>query len=189
MMLSPYVRHPMLSRALFCLLMVFAVAGCKPTDTTPQSAMATGGTTEVLPPAAASAMPPAKTPLLLLDEAEADATAAGPAADNSRCFVCHINYEEELIASSHARRNIGCVNCHGVSDAHIADESWGSGGNGTAPEIMYPRDKVKPACMACHPGEKLSKTQHELVLAPSDPRVCTDCHGNHRLPQRRCKWR
>jgi hypothetical protein len=19
--------------------------------------------------------------------------------------------------------------------------------------------------------------------------VCTDCHGNHRLPQRRCKWK
>lgn len=40
---------------------------------------------------------------------------ASPIADNSRCFVCHANYEEEPLSVSHAKANIGCVRCHGNS--------------------------------------------------------------------------
>lgn len=187
MMLHQQVRHPSVCLASICLLAALTIAGCERTQTAGQSTMATGkpdGTSAVAD--APAALAPA--PLLLLDETE-DETAGGPTADNSRCFVCHINYVEEQIATSHARQNIGCVHCHGASDAHIADESWGSGGNGTAPEIMYPRDKINPACMPCHTQEKLAATQHDPALATSSTKVCTDCHGNHRLPQRRCKWR
>ncbi len=129
-------------------------------------------------------------PVLLLDEEPAMEGQNGPTADNSRCFVCHVNYTQEELAVTHARANMGCADCHGPSDAHIADESWASGGNGTAPDVMYPREKINPSCLACHPGEKLAMPQHEPVFAPSaGQKVCTDCHGDHRLPQRRCTWK
>jgi hypothetical protein len=128
-------------------------------------------------------------PLLLLeDEPEAEQSDK-PRADNSRCFVCHVNYMQEDIAVIHARANIGCAGCHGESDEHIADESWASGGNGTAPEIMYPKPKINPFCMGCHKKEKIDTDQHKPLFANLKKMVCTDCHGNHRLEIRRCKWK
>lgn len=130
-------------------------------------------------------------PLLLLDDSEEEyVPPTGFVADNSRCFVCHMNYMQEDIAVIHARANIGCANCHGESDAHIADESWASGGNGTAPDIMYPRPKINPFCMGCHPKNKIDIEQHKPLFADTaEKKVCTDCHGKHRLENRRCKWK
>jgi hypothetical protein len=127
---------------------------------------------------------------LLLEEEPAGDPSNEPAADNSRCFVCHLNYLQEEIAVTHANANLGCARCHGPSDAHIADESWASGGNGTAPDVLYRREKIDPACMGCHTKEKIDMPQHQAVLVDTEgKKVCTDCHGNHRLPQRRCKWK
>lgn len=128
---------------------------------------------------------------LLLEDTPNDASAKGPVADNSRCLHCHLNMADEKLATTHARANIGCANCHGNCDAHIADESWASGGNGTAPEIMYPRDKIQAACMKCHPRDKIDIEEHEQWLAEKSPdKVCTDCHGEHRIVgQRKCKWK
>ncbi len=131
----------------------------------------------------------APAPLLLEDE-PASGASNGPGADNSRCFVCHVNYMQEKLATTHAQANVSCATCHGPSDAHIADESWASGGNGTAPDRMYARDKIDASCMACHPKDKTNTPQHLAVRADTEgKKVCTDCHGNHRLPQRRCKWK
>ncbi|UCC96904.1 MAG: hypothetical protein JSW66_13785 [Phycisphaerales bacterium] len=126
-------------------------------------------------------------PLLLDDDAGAEASEGG--ADNSRCHVCHVNYFDEAIAVKHARVGIGCSDCHGQSDAHIADESWAWGGNGTAPDKMFGRDKVTPFCMGCHSGDELKEPQHEAIVAQKGEEVCTDCHGRHRLATRKCKWR
>jgi hypothetical protein len=129
-------------------------------------------------------------PLLLLDEEEDFVSPGGTIADNSRCHVCHMNYIKEDIAVIHARANIGCANCHGDCDAHIADESWASGGNGTPPGIMYPREKINPFCMGCHNKAKIDTEQHEPLFADSgEKKYCTDCHGNHRLTNRKCKWK
>ncbi|MBE3098915.1 MAG: hypothetical protein IMZ44_17505 [Planctomycetes bacterium] len=130
-------------------------------------------------------------PLLLLDGGEkTPAGPAGPVADNSRCFVCHLNYMQEDIAVRHARANIGCANCHGNCDAHIADESWASGGNGTAPGIMYSREKINPFCMGCHSEDKMPAARHAAFLAgTAKETTCTDCHGKHRLAERKCKWK
>lgn len=128
-----------------------------------------------------------EAPLLLLSD---DGTAPeSPMADNSRCFVCHVNYEREALALTHARADIGCADCHGESDEHIADESWASGGNGTAPEIMFPRDRINPACFECHARNTLDPDAHQDLLAVNSVKVCTDCHGNHRLPARKCIWK
>ena len=128
-------------------------------------------------------------PLLLLEDDSDASEPNGPVADNSRCFVCHANYLDEKIAVTHARANIGCAACHGASDAHIADESWGSGGNGTAPDTMYPKEKINPSCLRCHQRDAIDTPEHEPVFAAGSKKVCTDCHGSHRLSVRRCTWK
>jgi len=129
-------------------------------------------------------------PPLLLDDGPDVASPAGPMADNSRCYVCHINYMQEDIAVTHARANIGCADCHGDSDAHIADESWSWGGNGTAPDTMYLPKTINPFCMGCHPKDKIDAEQHrDLFAGTADEKYCTDCHGDHRLGSRKCKWK
>jgi hypothetical protein len=128
-------------------------------------------------------------PLLLLEDETDSLFSDEPIADNSRCFVCHVNYMQEDIAVTHARADMGCVACHGESDEHIADESWASGGNGTAPNIMYPRPKINPFCMGCHPKDKIDTEQHKPLFAADSQMVCTDCHGDHRLTNRKCKWK
>jgi hypothetical protein len=129
-------------------------------------------------------------PLLLLDDGADTEESDGSGADNSRCFVCHINYMQEDIAVIHAGADIGCAGCHGESDEHIADESWASGGNGTAPDIMYPRPKINPFCMGCHAKSKIDTEQHKPLFAGgSKEKYCTDCHGDHRLADRKCKWK
>ena len=128
-------------------------------------------------------------PLLLADD-PASKQPQRKGADNSRCFVCHINYVREELAVTHARADIGCAKCHGRGDAHIADESWASGGKGTPPEIMYTRDKINPFCLNCHRPDKIGLKRHKEVLAGTGKKkYCTDCHGKHRLPKRRCKWK
>ncbi len=131
-------------------------------------------------------------PLLLLDEAPA--TNGRPAkgiADNARCQVCHLNVSLEEMTVVHAKAEIGCAKCHGASDAHIADESWASGGNGTAPEIMYPKYKVISFCKDCHraPNRTKPKPCPKLAGVRTTLHICTDCHGKHRLPERKCKWK
>jgi hypothetical protein len=154
--------------------------------------------TELARPAKAKSLPEAKEqapllledePPLLLDDEPNTNQPDGSQADNSRCFVCHINYMQEDIAAVHARANIGCADCHGQSDAHIADESWASGGNGTPPDTMYPRARINLFCMGCHAKDKIDTDQHKPLFANFEKMVCTDCHGGHRLEVRKCKWK
>ena len=149
-------------------------------------------------PAAQDSLPSYAIPLedeppLLLDDAMLPFQDEGPVegmADNSRCFVCHMNLMQEKLVLTHARAEVGCAMCHGDSDAHIADESWTSGGNGTAPDKMYTPEKVDAFCMKCHEGEKLSEADHALRSAKeAEKKRCTDCHGEHRLANRITKWK
>jgi hypothetical protein len=125
----------------------------------------------------------------------------GPAADNSRCFVCHANYDfnEEKLAFTHAQANIGCVKCHGESSRHSTDED-----GLTAPDRMYPTAHIRFNCLGCHDWVKLivsdrtkqtridlkEKPDHQAVLNGTlkDKKICTDCHGEHRLGHRTRKW-
>lgn len=129
-------------------------------------------------------------PLLLLEDVESEELAppTGPVADNFRCHVCHINYEDEELAVQHARADIGCEMCHGACDAHCNDED-----NITPPDIMYPAAKIIPFCLDCHPKDEIDTQeheQHELFFAGLEPekKYCTDCHGEHRLSYRTRKW-
>ncbi|MFW6170408.1 MAG: hypothetical protein ACODAD_07960, partial [Planctomycetota bacterium] len=109
-------------------------------------------------------------------------------ADSGRCHVCHLNFATEKIAVIHAKEDIGCTDCHGNCDEHIADESWASGGPGTPPGIMYPRETIDPACGKCHPThdapprEVLERWQKRCSdIKDVSKIVCTDCHGRHRV--------
>ena len=117
--------------------------------------------------------------------APAVAVADGP-VDNSRCHVCHMNYDDEELAVSHAKLGIGCEACHGSCDAHCDDEN-----NAVPPDRMYPADKVNPFCMQCHPLVKLvDKTEHKPVLKAIEAgaKRCTGCHGEHVMAERVVRW-
>jgi hypothetical protein len=140
-------------------------------------------------PAAKSTKSATKTdkPLLLSnDESE---TKSADGADNSRCHVCHINFSQEQLAVRHAAAGVGCVKCHGPSDAHIDDESWTSGGKGTPPDTMYPGGKINRFCLTCHELNDHDPDRKCTFPGLNGKKVCTDCHGKHRLKSRKCKWK
>jgi hypothetical protein len=145
----------------------------------------------------APAPPPLKVdksaPLLLLDEpavAPDPADPKKPRADNSACFVCHGNFQDEKMVTAHAKENIGCVKCHGPSLAHRNDED-----NVTAPDKMFPAQRIDSSCRKCHddhiaPPRKIIAMFLERCPRGTDPKkvVCTDCHGEHRLKVRSVLW-
>ncbi len=131
---------------------------------------------------------------LLLDEPPAKAPAAAdpkkPMADNSACFVCHGNFQEESMVTVHAKENVGCMKCHGASRAHRNDED-----NVTAPDKMYAPARIDKACRQCHEEHDASVRKviamFQARFPPNtDPKkvVCTDCHGEHRLKVRSVSW-
>lgn len=129
-------------------------------------------------------------PLLLLDAPKAAKPIDKTGADNEACLVCHGDYREEPLANWHAKEEIGCMKCHGSSEAHRADED-----NITPPEIMFPARKIDAACRACHedhdaPARKVIETWQKRCPQKTDPAqiVCTDCHGEHRRPFRVVHW-
>ena len=107
--------------------------------------------------------------------------------DNSRCLVCHGNFSTEEFSVIHAAHGVGCEKCHGASNAHCSDEN-----NITPPDIMYAREAIIDSCMKCHTEKDLAcKDHHTDILAPKGgkaKKVCTDCHGKHRIATRDVRW-
>jgi hypothetical protein len=112
--------------------------------------------------------------------------AEGKPADNSYCYVCHANFQDDELSRIHSPSGIGCELCHGVSDEHSADED-----GLTPPEIMWPKSWINVTCMECHSFDELERSaSHGLFLAHRAPEeFCTDCHGEaHRLNVRTRVW-
>lgn len=111
----------------------------------------------------------------------------GEVVDNSRCHVCHINYDEEELALNHEVAGVSCERCHGSSDAHCSDEN-----NITPPDIMYSKANVNPSCMKCHPKDEIIEEDHHKSLlsgTATQAKYCTDCHGiEHRVAVRTVRW-
>jgi len=110
--------------------------------------------------------------------------------DNLACFVCHGNYEDEPLVIEHAKKAIGCVDCHGQSHDHRNDED-----NITPPDKMYAPEDVDKMCGECHEkhnaqGKEVIARWRERCPAKTDPEkiVCTDCHFQHRLKFRTVWW-
>jgi len=110
------------------------------------------------------------------------------AADNSFCYVCHLNFDGEEFVDAHRASGVGCVKCHGESLDHAADEA-----HTTSPDVMYAKAAVNESCATadCHPDDKMAQVlSHGPFFEGTDTRRthCTDCHGNHRIEQRHRKW-
>ncbi|HOP75868.1 MAG: cytochrome c3 family protein [Thermogutta sp.] len=110
--------------------------------------------------------------------------------DNSPCFVCHANFEDEPLSTRHFKAKIGCVDCHGESLAHRSDEN-----NTTPPDKMYAPDEIDPACKSCHKNHNASAREVVEVYLErcreiTDPKklTCTNCHGRHRMYHRTIVW-
>jgi len=108
-------------------------------------------------------------------------------ADNSFCYVCHINWEQEEFVESHRRAGVACWDCHGISEAHMDDEE-----HMTPPDIMFTKEKANASCMTadCHPRPEMEEEMgHKPFFAgATDLKQCTDCHGEHRLNERKRRW-
>ena len=116
---------------------------------------------------------------------------------NPFCSACHYGFADESLARTHELAGIGCERCHGESERHRSDED-----NITPPDIMYPRDKINPTCMMCHPRQQIEHVSfHHKLLAGAktalDPAAkaenrqmcCTDCHAkDHRINVRNIRW-
>jgi hypothetical protein len=120
---------------------------------------------------------------------------------NPFCRACHLDFDEEELALDHELAGIGCERCHGESQRHRSDEE-----NVTPPEIMYPKERINPTCMMCHPRHEIEHVQdHQALLAGAETifdetaedaasaedenKYCTDCHGqDHRMKVRTVRW-
>jgi cytochrome c5 len=118
---------------------------------------------------------------------------------NPFCKACHLDFDEEELALNHEIFGIGCERCHGESLRHRSDEA-----NVTPPELMYPKERVNPMCMMCHPRQDLRDRKDHLPIleaglsvfeemTPSGAdakKYCTDCHGSkHRIMKvRTVRW-
>jgi len=110
--------------------------------------------------------------------------------DNSPCFVCHANFEDEPLSTRHFKAKIGCVDCHGESLAHRSDEN-----NTTPPDKMYAKEDIEPACKQCHKTHNASPREVVEVYLKrcrdvGDPAklTCTNCHGKHQMYHRTILW-
>jgi len=126
----------------------------------------------------------------LASSEEKTPNAERPAPDNSACFVCHANFEDESLSARHFKAKIGCVDCHGESVAHRSDEN-----NTTPPDRMYSREDIEPACKQCHNTHNASPREVVEVYLQrcqdvTDPKklTCTNCHGRHRMNHRTIIW-
>ena len=116
---------------------------------------------------------------------------------NPFCKACHADFDEEKLVIAHKAAGIGCERCHGESLRHRSDEA-----NVTPPELMYPKERINPTCMMCHPRHEIRRVESHrplleanlsvLETAPPDEQArkyCTDCHGGeHRMKVRTVRW-
>ncbi len=129
-------------------------------------------------------------PQLLGGSVETNEEVSASVAENTACYVCHANYQQEELVQWHADGAVGCVDCHGKSFAHRNDEN-----NTTPPDVMFPRSEIDASCEECHDthdvpaADVVARLQQRVARVPAgEPVVCTQCHGQHRLPHRTVVW-
>jgi hypothetical protein len=115
-----------------------------------------------------------------------EAIAKPEPADNSYCYACHVNYEEEKLTRVHERVGVGCESCHGPSIEHSGDED-----NLIPPDKMFPKSEINAFCMTCHEKENLLKRANhcDFFKKENSEETCSKCHGKkHRLKVRTRVW-
>ncbi|NQT40264.1 MAG: hypothetical protein HQ581_22415 [Planctomycetes bacterium] len=87
------------------------------------------------------------------------------------CQMCHVDIEDEYVVSEHFKEKVSCIECHGKSAGHLADEN-----NEVAPDFVFTRKNTDKFCAKCHDCELPEATRRA-----GDGKICTDCHGSHDL--------
>lgn len=112
------------------------------------------------------------------------------AADNSFCYVCHLNYEneKEKLVAIHEPEGVGCETCHGMSAQHSQDED-----SLVPPDMIFASNKVASFCVQCHEKRDLLEGDeaHEKFFAgeTEQDQTCTSCHDmKHSLKVRTRRW-
>jgi hypothetical protein len=189
------------------------VADSKPADPVPAPASPTAPTPAAEAPApAASAEEPATSGNERTERKEPESKFAEPAAevleqwkkqvagwkevepreaaDNSFCYVCHLNYEndKEKLVAIHEPEGVGCETCHGMSAQHSQDED-----SLVPPDVIFASNKVASFCVQCHEKRDLLEgdESHEKFFAgETEPdKTCTSCHDmKHSLKVRTRRW-
>jgi hypothetical protein len=110
------------------------------------------------------------------------------AADNSYCYVCHANYENEKLVKVHEAEGVGCETCHGRSDKHSQDED-----SLIPPDVIFAHGHVAKFCTQCHEKRDLldgDESHEKLFAGKLEPdKTCTGCHDmKHTLKVRTRRW-
>jgi len=135
-------------------------------------------------PVAAAAADPA-----VPEGAAAEAAEAEPEMDDSGmddpevaernplagCQQCHVDVEDEFTPSLHFAEKVACVDCHGLSEGHLADEN-----NEIKPDVVFIRENTDPLCEECH-GCSRPEDSQPAEAPPEGEAICTDCHGHHEM--------
>ena len=107
---------------------------------------------------------------------------------NTLCLTCHINFEKEAITVKHLAQKMTCAHCHGLSHDHADDEE-----SAAKPDQLYGRAEIAGFCTPCHKAHRRPEVVAKALADWKGTRrangrlirenaVCTDCHGDHRLP-------
>jgi hypothetical protein len=91
------------------------------------------------------------------------------------CQQCHVDVETKYVKSLHFKGKVACMDCHGPSKGHLADEN-----NEIKPDKLFTRKNTDRLCGDCHACSR-PKLPPTTSQPPSERKVCTDCHGSHEL--------
>jgi len=118
---------------------------------------------------------------------------SAPKADNGVCYVCHLDLQKEVLTTVHLAQNVGCADCHGVSNDHMHDEMLM-----TKPDRLFGRLEVAPLCGKCHEDPHRGKAREYKAFLDQwrgrdrpngrvvgERSICTDCHGTHNIAKNR----
>jgi hypothetical protein len=115
-------------------------------------------------------------------KADKKQTQTGTLTGSKRCLACHMDFEEEKLTREHMEHGVGCLRCHGTSQAHVDDKL-----KATPPDAVFRDGSMKVFCLACHdPARHAAMKPHATEAAAAKKagkpeRVCTACHGEHKL--------
>lgn len=107
------------------------------------------------------------------DDVQHDGMTSSDANPLGGCVGCHVDVEDDLEGSRHLVEKIGCVECHGPSDAHVRDEN-----NEAKPDQVFARKDVDRLCVECHECSRPAAAE-PATEPPAERKVCTDCHQAH----------
>ena len=175
----------------FAVWLLITVASCSLKQDRPT---APGGISQTQKAPAVSAQKVTAAPTQMQTE---NASPPAKFVANPFCKACHADFDEEHLVLAHKAAGIGCERCHGESLRHRSDEA-----NVTPPDLMYPKERINPTCMMCHPRQTIQQVDsHRPILeanlsALETPpagghagKYCTDCHGHeHRMKVRAIRW-